>query len=120
METGIVIKPPSSAVPSDYAQQTVISPGVKAAATILPVNKTVAASSAPQAPDNNLFRQAPTVNQVLIDPQARDVIFQVVDVSSRRVIRQLPDEALMRMRAYVRAQEVAKQDPSPSSTDRAV
>ena len=38
-----------------------------------------------------------------LDAAAQDLIFRVVDVRSRQVVRQVPDEALLRMRAYARA-----------------
>jgi hypothetical protein len=37
-----------------------------------------------------------------IDPKTREVVFQVVDRESGRVIRQTPDEATLRLRAYAR------------------
>ena len=39
----------------------------------------------------------------LIRILTQDLIFRVVDVRSRQVVRQVPDEALLRMRAYSRA-----------------
>jgi uncharacterized FlaG/YvyC family protein len=33
----------------------------------------------------------------------REVIFRVIDERSRRVVRQVPDQALLRMRAYNKA-----------------
>lgn len=67
---------------------------------------TNAASS--NAPSSNLSnevaqRAAPFTREILIDPQSREVIFRVIDVRSRQVVRQVPDEALLRMRAYTRA-----------------
>ena len=119
MEAGIIVKPPTATVASDYAQPA-MSAGIKAAPTILPAAKIVTAMTAPDSPRNDLPRPDPTKNQVLIDPQTRDVLFQLIDVSSRRVIRQLPDEALVRMRAYIRTLDNAKQDRSQANTDRAV
>jgi uncharacterized FlaG/YvyC family protein len=41
--------------------------------------------------------------EVFVDAQTREVIFRVVDERSRRVVRQMPDQALLRMRAYNQA-----------------
>lgn len=41
--------------------------------------------------------------EVFVDAQTREVIFRVIDERSRRVVRQVPDQALLRMRAYNKA-----------------
>ena len=102
MDAGIVIKPIIGAVASDYAQSSIGS-GRNAPSTVLPPEKTVAPAANAQAPRNDQARASPTQNQVIIDPQTRDVIFRVIDVSSRQVLRQMPDEAMLRIRAYARA-----------------
>jgi uncharacterized FlaG/YvyC family protein len=99
MDTGILLKPVTSAVVNNYAQQTT-GAGKNAAFTVLPAEKTATAASDIQASRNGLPL---TENQVIIDPQTRDVVFQVIEVSSRQVMRQVPDQALLRIRAYVRA-----------------
>ena len=38
-----------------------------------------------------------------IDPQSREVIYRVIDTRTREVMRQVPDAALLRSRAYSRA-----------------
>jgi hypothetical protein len=45
---------------------------------------------------------------VEIDPKTRDVVFETVDEKTGRVIRQLPDEAMLKLRAYVRELRVAE------------
>jgi flagellar protein FlaG len=37
-----------------------------------------------------------------IDPKTREVVYQTVDKESGEVIRQVPDQALLRLRAYAR------------------
>jgi uncharacterized FlaG/YvyC family protein len=39
-------------------------------------------------------------SSVLIDPTTHEVIYRVVDVRSRQIVRQIPDQALLRMQAY--------------------
>ena len=43
------------------------------------------------------------VRKIILDAHSREVIFQVLDASSGRVVRQIPDEAMLRLRAYTRA-----------------
>ena len=37
----------------------------------------------------------------VIDPQSREVIYRAIDVQSRRVVRQTPQEAALKLKAYV-------------------
>jgi hypothetical protein len=48
-------------------------------------------------------KAAALTREVFVDAQTREVIFRVVDERSRRVVRQMPDQALLRMRAYNQA-----------------
>ena len=53
---------------------------------------------------------------VVLDPQTREVIYKVIDNRSRQVVRQVPEEALLRMRAYTRA--IARgESPSRAQAD---
>jgi uncharacterized FlaG/YvyC family protein len=47
--------------------------------------------------------QDANVRKIILDAHSREVIFQVLDASSGRVVRQIPDEAMLRLRAYTRA-----------------
>jgi hypothetical protein len=40
---------------------------------------------------------------VRLDPATQELIFRVVDTRTRQVVRQIPEEALLRMRAYAQA-----------------
>ena len=79
----------------------------QAVATELPAAKAVTAVS-PAAPALGL--SDPYEYQVLVDPATHDVIYRTVDERSRQVVRQVPDQALLRMRAYARS---LAQDTSP-------
>jgi hypothetical protein len=94
------------------AQQTVLArpapaPVLQAVPTELSAAKTVTATNTAGATRNdtasghnggNNYQQS-----VLIDPATREVIYRVVDVRTRLVVRQIPDQALLRMQAYTRA-----------------
>jgi hypothetical protein len=88
-----------------YVPAAVASPDLTTATTDLPASKVVTAASAPTETRNDT---PATTHEVLIDPATREVIFRVIDVRSRQVVRQVPDEALLRTRAY--AQAIAKGD----------
>ena len=98
MDTGVTINSAAGVAAQGYAPTTVASQDPSA--TELPPSKTVTPVAAPTPTRND----APTTtHEVLIDPQTREVIYRVIDVRSRQVVRQVPDEALLRMRAYAQA-----------------
>lgn len=86
----------------DAAVRTELAPAQTVTAT---ADTSAARSHAGQANQANVSRE------LVVDAAAREVIFRVVDVSSGHVVRQVPDEAILRLRAYTRA--IAKGE-SPS------
>jgi len=98
MDTGVTIKPNPGVVAQTYAPSIIASPDP--VATDLPASKAVTASAATTDPRN----AAPaTTHETIIDPQTRELIYRVIDVQTRQVVRQVPDEALLRVRAYAQA-----------------
>ena len=89
--------------------------------TELPPDKTVNASDA-VVPARNDPQGDPTrlSNQIVIDRAAAELVYRVVDNRTSLVVRQFPDEARLRARAYLRAQDLAKQDGTSRNTDREV
>jgi hypothetical protein len=99
MDTGVTIRPNSNVVAQAYVPTVAASPAA-ATTTELPAAKAVTASNATTQTRND----APaTTHEVVIDPQTREMIYRVIDVRSRQVVRQVPDEALLRTRAYAQA-----------------
>jgi hypothetical protein len=97
---------PSTGAPP-VADRVPSAPVAQAVATDLSPAKTVTAAetvlearNAPYSPSSSseLFQRS-----VVLDPATQNLIFKVIDVRSRQVVRQVPDEALLRMRAYARA-----------------
>ena len=87
------------------------TPVAQAVATDLSPAKSVTAAEAALAARNNTSSSSDFYqHSVILDPATQDLIFRVIDVRSRQVVRQVPDEALLRMRAYARAlaQEIGR------------
>ena len=99
MEPIRTITPPG-AVLQAFASRPEPVAVAQAVATELPAAKAVTAVS-PAAPAVGL--SDPYEYQVLVDPATHDVIYRTVDERSRQVVRQVPDQALLRMRAYARS-----------------
>ena len=72
------------------------------------------------------FRRGPRLhfdasvsNQVVIDRDARAVVYQVVDNRTSQVVKQFPEEAVLRRRAYFHALDLTKDAPQRlRATDR--
>jgi len=106
MDAGVAIKPvvgvgqtdsvrPSIPVPTDFAPDL---PGAKA------VNAAPAPATSQNEPAAGDSSNAPYISHdVIIDAQTREVIYRVIDARTREVISQVPDQALLRSRAYSRA-----------------
>ena len=47
---------------------------------------------------------------MVIDRAAAEVVYRVVDNRTSLVVRQFPDEARLRARAYLRAQDIAREE----------
>jgi flagellar protein FlaG len=118
MDTGLAIRPTANA-----AQMTLVRPDAapapvrEAVATDLAPAQSVTASTGADASrhDSGRAAQDAHVRKVILDAHSREVIFQVLDESSGRVVRQVPDEAMLRLRAYTRAAA----DLSPNEANRA-
>lgn len=117
MGTDFTIKPVGGSVAPPLVEPA--AAGTKTAVqTELPAHKTVAASddavsvaNNPQADSDRLSRQ------VVIDRAAAEIVYRVVDNRTALVVRQFPDEARLRARAYLRAQDIARQDKVHKNMD---
>lgn len=54
-------------------------------------------------------------NQVIIDRAAAEVVYRTVDTLTNFVVKQFPDEAILRARAYGRALDIARQEQAQKS-----
>lgn len=121
MDTGLTIRPTAGTgqfglvreelTPLPKAEPTELAPS-KAVLATKDTNKTEPTPGSPKRrgeQTNSVFddtNEEPVFEtQVIIDPQAREVIYRMIDVSSQRVVAQFPDSALLRLRAYSRAIE---------------
>jgi hypothetical protein len=93
---------PSSGAPP-VVDRVPSAPVAQAVATDLSPGKSVTAVEPVQPARNDASESENYQHTVILDPATQDLIFRVVDVRSRQVVRQVPDEALLRMRAYSRA-----------------
>ena len=126
MSTDFNIKPVGAPVAAPIVQH-VSAAAQHAAATVLPASHSVAAvdSSARASTDSAAVRvsissaSASVSNQVVIDRDARAVVYQVIDTKTSQVVKQFPEEAVLRRRAYFHTLDLTKDAPTRlRATDR--
>jgi uncharacterized FlaG/YvyC family protein len=126
MSTDFNIKPVGAPVAAPIVQH-VSAAAQHAVATVLPASHSVAAvdSSARASTDSAAVRvsissaPASVSNQVVIDRDARAVVYQVIDTKTSQVVNQFPEEAVLRRRAYFHALDLSKDAPTRlRATDR--
>ena len=136
MSTDFNIKPVGAPVAAPIAQP-VSDAAQNAVATVLPASQSVAAvdasartsneSDAVQVSISNAAASnaaaasaaASVSNQVVIDRDAGAVVYQVVDNRTSQVVKQFPEEAVLRRRAYFHTLDLTKDAPTRlSATDR--
>lgn len=98
MDSGLSVKPTASVAPMSDVRSEI--PVRSAVATELAAPKSVTAP--PETSRSTSSADSSRVREIVLDPHSREVIYRVVDVRSRRVVRQIPEEAMLRLRAYAR------------------
>ncbi|HMM88692.1 hypothetical protein [Bradyrhizobium sp.] len=124
MSTDFSIKPVGAPVAAPIVQH-VSETAQHAVATDLPASQSVSAvePSARASTDSAAVRvsisNAAVSNQVVIDRDARAVVYQVVDVKTSQVVKQFPEEAVLRRRAYFHTLDLTRDAPQRvRATDR--
>jgi hypothetical protein len=124
MSTDFNIKPVGAPVAAPIVHP-ISEAAHNAVATELPTSQSVTASDA--GARTNLDSDAVHVsisnatvsNQVVIDRDAATIVYQVVDNRTSQVVKQFPEEAVLRRRAYFHALDLTKDAPQRlRATDR--
>ena len=119
MSTDFSIKPVGAPVAAPIVQP--VSEAVQSAvATELPASQSVtAADASARVSINSNAVNASVSNQVFIDRDAASIVYQVVDNRTSQVVKQFPEEAVLRRRAYFHTLDLTKDAPTRlAATDR--
>ncbi|MBR1157332.1 hypothetical protein [Bradyrhizobium sp. JYMT SZCCT0428] len=116
MSTDFNIKPVGAPVAAPIVQP-ISEAAHNAVATELPAPQSVAAADAgARSSDSRAVHISisnPSVsNQVVFDRDARAVVYQVVDNRTSQVVKQFPEEAVLRRRAYFHALDLTRDAPT--------
>jgi hypothetical protein len=120
MSSDFSIKPAGAPVATPLVQPS--SPAAdEAVATELPAHQSVAAADAgPRVRNDTPSAGGNTTNHVILDRDAASIVYQVVDNRTSLVLKQFPDQGVLRRRAYARAQEDAKEVAHALRIDRKI
>ena len=126
MSTDFNIKPVGAPVAAPIVQH-VSEAAQHAVATELPASQSVSAagSGARASTDSAAVRvsisnaSASVSNQVVIDRDTRAIVYQVIDTRTSQVVKQFPEEAVLRRRAYFHTLDLTRDAPQRlRATDR--
>ncbi|HVV41686.1 MAG TPA: hypothetical protein VHC94_11540 [Nitrobacter sp.] len=119
MSTDFSVKPVGAPVAASVVQ-TASGAANDAVPTQLPPEQSVTATDTDVRVRNDAPGTGDTLShQVFVDRDAGSIVYQVVDNRTSLVLRQFPDEAALRRRAYFRALDAAQNARiRPPVTDR--
>jgi uncharacterized FlaG/YvyC family protein len=120
MSSDFSIKPVGTAVAAPMLPPA--SPAAdEAVATELPARQGVASADAsPRMRHDTESASDNLSHHVILDRDAGSIVYQVVDNRTSLVVRQFPDQGLLRRRAYARALEQAREDAQALRIDRKI
>src|SRR2546423_1696586 len=111
MDSGLTIRPTASAAEAVYVRPEAPPVRTAVATTLAPANSVTAAPesarSAGHDPARNAVAHPDTTREISLDAQTREVIFRVMDASTGLVREQIPAEAMLKLRTYLREQDQA-------------
>ena len=116
MSTDFSIRPVGIPAPVQFVT-TSNSAANDAVQTDLPASQTVAASDTSAPASNDLQSNANISRQVVFDQAAASMVFQVVNDKTDAGVKQFPDEAILRRRAYFHALDLKSEPSRPLNTD---
>jgi flagellar protein FlaG len=125
MDTGGIAKNPALTAPTAPARADLLH-SARGVATELAQDAAVQQTGESEAVRFDRSRTAPGAaldaalsefikRNIEIDAKTREVVFQTVDAETGRVIRQLPDEAMLKLRAYLRELRAAEENAEGGS-----
>jgi len=119
METGNITKPVAPAAPvvparvEHLAAAGAVKTELAPEAAVQQVDESPAVRFAPSggadftASLDSAMREVVERN-ITVDPKTRELVFQTISKETGEVVRQVPDEAMLRLRAYVREMREAE------------
>ncbi len=123
MSTDFAIRPVSAPAPAVMVRDVAQSRQSPPTEAMTELAKTQA--PAPHADSAPVHQEAEAAfsRETVFDKDAGELIFRVVDTRSDRVVRQMPEQAMLRLRAYTRARSMSSRRryrfPSKLRSDRA-
>ena len=120
MDSGLIVRPNGSAARTGATRRS----GAARSAIVTDLATSQTVTVAPDAPAvrNDPARAAPDessdVAKIILDAQSREVIYRSIDEQPGSIARQVPQEALLRLKAYTRAEP--EDEPDTRSLEKIV
>jgi hypothetical protein len=112
MSTDFSIKPVGAPAATTFVQSSGVAAN-NAVPTELPASQSVTAVAVSTGTRNDPQTASDSVSrQAFIDQAAASIVYQVVDSRTNQVVRQFPDEAVLRRRAYFHTLDLTKDVPT--------
>ncbi len=111
MSTDFSIKPVGAPVATPVAPPVSRAVDHAIATELPPARSVTAADPGARARTEPDAADASVSHQVVIDRAAASIVYQVVDERTSLVVKQFPDEAVLRRRAYFHALELIREEP---------
>jgi hypothetical protein len=126
MDAGLTIRPTANVAEIALVRPEPAPVRPSVATTLAPSKTVTAAANSNRAhghdpAQNAIAQQQQMTREVIIDAQTREVIFRVINERTGEVDRQVPDAALLRLRAYNRTLATGEQprDGDPNTDTEA-
>jgi uncharacterized FlaG/YvyC family protein len=118
MSTDFSIRPVGAPAPTPVVRPSSVAVQ-QAVQTQLPAAQTVTAAAAVDTSRNDpLAERDRLARQAIFDRDAAVMVYQVIDNRTESVVRQVPEEAIVRRRAYFRELDRASEVSRRIHTDR--
>jgi hypothetical protein len=116
MSTDFSIRPVGTPVPASFPPAA-SNAALGAVPTQLPANQTVTATDASTTSRNDLPTSTDLSHEAFFDTAAASIVYQSVDALTGQVVKQFPDDAALRRRAYFHSLDVKDSSTRPLATD---
>jgi hypothetical protein len=116
MSTDFSIRPVGTPVPTSFPPAA-SNAALGAVPTQLPANQTVIATDASTTSRNDLPTPTDLSHEAFFDTAAASIVFQSVDALTGEVVKQYPDDAVLRRRAYFHSLDAKDSSSRPLATD---
>ncbi len=117
MDSGLIVRPIGSTARAGATRRT----GAPRTTTVTDLAASQTVTAAPDAAtvrNDTAHDEATELAKIILDAQSREVLYRTLDERPDSIARQVPQEALLRLKAYTRAEP--EDEPETRSLEKIV